>query len=730
MTNKLSIALAGNPNCGKTTMFNALTGARQHVGNWPGVTVEQKYGTMKSGDHEITVIDLPGTYSLTAFSEEELVARNFLIDERPDVIASVLNADCLERNLYLTVQFLELGVPVVMALNMMDELEKSGKKLNIKKLSELTGCPAVPTIARLGKGKGSLVQESIRHAAENKEWTPLKISYGADLDPVLDEMEEIISKANFMTDRVPARWVGVKYLEADEELIERGTQLNAEVSAKLQQMSDKVAHHIYDTLAATPDSVIADYRYGFIATVIKEVVSYPANSQSRISSSDKIDKVLTNALLGPVIMGFLIYFIYDITFTLGEYPAGWLEALFGWMADLGNTYIPEGLFQSLVVSGMIDGVGGVMGFVPLIMIMFFMISILEDSGYVARMAYMLDRVFRAFGLHGNSILPFIVSGGIAGGCAVPGVMAIRTLRSPKEKLATMLVAPFMVCGAKVPVFLMLVAAFFPGIEAKVMFGITGFAWLIALMSARVLRWTIIKGESTPFVMELPPYRIPTLRGVLIHTWERSWEYIRKAGTIILGISILIWAATTFPQLPEERVAAHEAARTAVQEQITTAEASAAPAEVLEALNGKITDINNEEAMEAAKNSAAGRLGTALEPVSSAAGFNWRTNIALIGGFAAKEVIVASLGTTYSLGEVDTEESQSLGERILKDPTFTVASAVALIIFTLLYSPCFVTVVAMARESSWGWASFSMIFSTILAYVLAVIGFNLTNLIIM
>ena len=703
------IGIAGNPNCGKTTTFNALTGAHQHVANWPGVTVEKKIGHVTRGADSMEIVDLPGTYSLTAYTQEELVARNFLVDERPEVVIDVMNADALERNLYLAVQIMELGVPLVLSLNMMDEVRSNGKSIDSEKLATLSHCAVVETVARSNQGTDGLLQTALDLAkAQNGEWRPLNISYGADLDPVLDEMEKLIVEAGFLTDKVPPRWTGIKYLERDEDVIIKGRMADTTLSEKLEAMAREVGEHTEKTLKARPDALIADHRYGFIASLIKDVVSYPVLDEDRISRSDQMDKVLTHTFLGPMIMLGIIYFIYKITFTVGEIPMGWLESLFGLLGDTAYSALPEGYLRSLVVSGIIDGVGGVLGFVPLIMFMFLMISALEDSGYIARMAYMLDRVFKIFGLHGTSVLPFIVSGGIAGGCAVPGVMAARTLRSPKEKLATLFVAPYMTCGAKVPVFLMLTAAFFPENSAAVMLTITLGAWVMALIVARILRSTVIKGASTPFVMELPPYRMPTLKGVLIHTWERTWEYAKKAGTVILGISIIIWAMMTFPQLPADRAAHYEQLRAAAQSE--------------EAL----AIVDNAEAEESIRHTYAGRIGTALEPISELAGFNWRTNIALTGGFAAKEVIVSTLGTAYSMGEIAPEETEPLVERLVKDPEFTTASAVALIIFTMLYAPCFVTVVTMARESSWGWAAFSVIGSTGLAFLMAVIGFNMTK----
>ena len=723
------IGLSGNPNCGKTTMFNALTGSHQHVGNWPGVTVETKMGHARVGGEgageEIDIVDLPGTYSLTAYSEEEKAARNFLIETRPAAIIDVLNADALERNLYLAVQILELGVPLVLALNMMDEVRRHGKDIDARLLTELTGCPAIETVARSGKGKQELLEAAYALATTRAgRWEPLVISYGPDLDPVLSEMEPIIEAAGLMAGTVPPRWVGIKYLEGDTSVIRRCREADPEASAKLEALAAKVAAHLTKTLRASSDAIIADYRYGFIAGITKRVVRYPKVDEERIRLSDRMDMVLTHQLAGPVVMALIIYLVYILTFKAGKVPMEAVQGAFTWLGKTAEAAMPPGLLRSLVVSGIIAGVGGVLGFVPLIMIMFFLIAALEDSGYVARMAYMLDRVFRIFGLHGTSVLPFIVAGGIAGGCAVPGVMAARALRSPKEKLATVLVTPFMTCGAKVPVFLMLAAAFFPGAEAGVMSLVTLTAWVAALLVAKLLRSTVVKGPSTPFVMELPPYRTPTLSGLCIHTWERSWDYMRKAGTTILAISVLLWAAMTFPGLPADRASAFDARENAVQGQIDAAKTQGQESpELADALK----QLAAERSEEALKASAAGRAGVALESMSRLAGFNWRVNIALVGGLAAKEVIVSTLGTAYSLGEVDTKDAEPLSRLLAADPTFPKAAALALIIFVILYAPCSVTIVTMARETSWKWAAFAMGFNTALAFVAAVAVFQAARL---
>jgi len=733
-----TVALAGNPNSGKTTLFNELTGARQHVGNYPGVTVEKKEGTYSNRDFQLHIVDLPGTYSLTAYSLEEVVARDFLVNQRPEVVINIVDASNLDRNLYLAVQFLEMGIPVCVALNMIDVAKKRGIEINARKLSDLLGVPVVPTIARTGRGKKELMDNAARIVSEDRKFVPLHISYGDDVDRVLIEMEKEIEARNFLTDTYPVRWIALKYMENDDQILEKGQQADPELDAQLKEMVKKVSHHLQETLDTYPEAMIADQRYGYIKSILKQGVIYQKYDQNRLYSSDRIDKVLTNRFLGPIIMLAILAGLYHVVFTYSEVPVGWLESIFGWVGAGVSAILPDGMLKSLIVSGIIDGVGGVLGFVPLIMFMFFGIAILEDSGYLARVAFMLDRVFRIFGLHGSSVMAFIVSGGIAGGCAVPGVMATRTLKSPRERLATLLTVPFMNCGAKLPVFALLIAAFFARHEALIMFIITLGAWAGALLVAKLLRITVIKGAATPFVMELPPYRMPTFKGLAIHTWERTWQYIKKAGTVILGFSIILWAMMTFPGLPESKVREFESRRESLL--------SAAPVSIvaeLEAdrkgvelsreaatLKEKLTDIDYREAEATLRSSVAGRIGTALESASRLAGFDWRTNIALVGGFAAKEVVVSTLGTAYSLGEVEPEGSGALSDALANDPGWSPLTALGLIVFTMFYAPCFVSVVCISREAgSWKWGAFAIAFNTLLAYGLAVLIYQVGSLIV-
>jgi ferrous iron transport protein B len=521
MNGTTTVALAGNPNAGKTTLFNGLTGARQHVGNYPGVTVEKKEGICEFNGQKLHIVDLPGTYSLTAYSLEEMVARDFLVSEKPEVTIDIVDASNLERNLYLALQFMELGIPVCIALNMIDVAEKRGMTIDDEKLSSLLGVPVVPVVARSGKGQKTLMGAAVNVANGQQQRPPFEISYGEDLDSALAEMEHIITKAQFLTGTYPARWTALKYLEADEQILEKGHETDPNVAERLEKIASRVTEHIKTTMDTYPEALIADHRYGYIHSIIKQGVLQSRDDRDRMYLSDMMDKVLTNRLLGPVIMLLVLIGLYQFTFTFSEVPVGWCENIFAWLGGVVDQQLPNGPLKSLIISGIIDGTGGVLGFVPLIMFMFFGIAILEDSGYLARVAFMLDRIFRVFGLHGSSVMAYIISGGIAGGCAVPGVMATRTLRSPRERLATLLTAPFMNCGAKLPVMVLLIAAFFAEHEALIMFILTLLAWAVALLAARLMRSTIITGASTPFVMELPPYRLPTIKGLLIHTWEPS-----------------------------------------------------------------------------------------------------------------------------------------------------------------------------------------------------------------
>ncbi|MDR1856689.1 MAG: ferrous iron transport protein B [Desulfovibrio sp.] len=712
----LRIALAGNPNSGKTTVFNGYTGARQHVGNYPGVTVDRKEGEVTCMGKDVTLVDLPGIYSLTAYSQEELVARRELSRGNVGAVIDIAEAGALDRNMLLVVQMLEMGIPVVLACNMMDEARKAGIQIDMQRLGKLLGIPVIPMVGRTGEGLRQALEAAVEQAEKGAP-PPLHLSYGPDIDTALEEMETIVHRTGLLKDVYKPRWIALKILESDAELTEEVRTADPAAAAELEAIRAKLSVHVKDTLRTDVEGLIIDYRYGYIHSLLRDGVMRRDPSKDRLAMTDRLDRVLTNALLGPIIMVGLLFLAFQVTFSVGAYPQGWLEDGFAWLGESLGAVMADGMLKSLLVDGVIAGVGGVMSFVPLILIMFAWISLMEDSGYMARVAYMMDRIFRFFGLHGASVMPYVVSGGIAGGCAIPGAMATRTLRSPKERLATLLTLPYMACGAKLPVMLMLVGAFFPENAALVMFLVMLTGWLVALLVARLLRSTLLKGEATPFVMELPPYRMPTLFGMLLHCWERAWMYIKKAGTIILAISVLIWASLTFPGLPEEKAAPYEAKVAALEESIA---ALAEDAPERKALEEEKDAVEAELGEEKLANSVAGRLGKAIEPVTRPAGFNWRTDIALIAGIAAKEAVVGTLGTAYSMGDVDPEEATSLSQRLKEDNSWSKATALSLMLFVLCYSPCLVALVVIRQEAGrWAWMGFSLVFNTLLAYALAV-----------
>lgn len=773
--NKLTIALAGNPNSGKTTMFNALTGARQHVGNWPGVTVEKKEGRVIQGDCEIQVVDLPGTYSLTALSLEEIIARNYIVEGGPDVIVDVVDASNLERNLYLTVQLLEMGVNVVVALNMIDVARGRGINIDQERISELLGVPVVSTNGKKEIGVEELLRKAVDAAQSHwKSNGSTFIQYGAEAEEEIGKIQSELRRNGIQDKRPSHRWLAVKLLEGDTEV---SNELEAIIGRDgVFAQVEGSRKHLAQIFGDTPDSVLTDARYGFISGAMKQTVK--VEDADRVHLSDRIDKVLTNRLFGPIILMTVLYGVYTFTFRLSEPLQGGFASFFDWMGQVATNGIPEGLVQSLVVNGIIKGVGGVLSFTPLIMLMFMAIAFLEDTGYMARIAFMMDRLMNAFGLHGSSLLALMVSGGIAGGCAVPGVMSTRTLREPKERLTTILVIPLLNCGAKLPVYALLITAFFSQNKALMMFYLTLISWGMVLLAARIIRSTILSGPSAPFVLELPPYRVPTIKGLLIHAWERTWMYVKKAGTVILSVAILLWALMTFPDLPADKVKVYEdgqaklAADLLSKPEVRDTFKSEADLEAFEKFQkefntgagrdlqkqnpvlfdlakaletkdrgsekdekgsvakkplaqayakytGEKEEIDNAKQAARLKNSVAGRLGVALESIFAPMEFDWKTNIALVGGWAAKEVIVSTLGTAYSMGEVNTKEAGNLSEKLQTERGWNPLKAFTLLIFVMLYAPCLTTVVVMKRETgAWRWPVLAMVYTTTLAYVVA------------
>ena len=744
MKENITIALAGNPNAGKTTIYNALTGARQHIGNYPGVTVEKKESSITYNGKNLKIIDLPGTYSLTAYSVEEVVARNVIINEKPDVVVDIIDSSNLERNLYLAVQLMELRIPLVFVFNMKDMAQEMGIKINVAKLSQLLGVPIIETVGSKGDGVKNILDEAIKVAQSNSINYPV-ISYDSIIEKSLSSIEALVKEYAQGVENYNSRWLSVKLLEGDKDV------LNLVPSPIVAEEIKRVEQEIEKILGDTPETAIASARYGFISGACQECVT--TTVEARHNMSDAIDSVLVNRVLGiPIFLG-LMYLVFQLTFTLGDPFMGWIEEFFGFLGDKASVLISHDLLRSLIVDGIIGGVGGVIVFLPNIIFLFIAIAVLEASGYMARVAFIMDKVMHKIGLHGKSFIPFL----IGFGCSVPAIMATRTLDNQRDRIITMLVTPFMSCGARLPIYLLIIPAFFEKNQALVLWVIYLIGIVMAIVIAKLLGMTVLKGESAPFVMELPPYRIPTLKGVLTQMWERSWLYLKKAGTIILFISIVMWALTVFPQFPEDKAEAYTASLPALEQTVSenteklsslgyiipneenAAEAEAnnaklsdadkAEAEklvaVLEETNGKIDEILFNYSEAELEYSAAGRIGKFIEPVLAPLGFDWKIGTALIGAFAAKEVFVAQMGIVYSLGEVG-EDSDALRAKLQEN--YTPLIGFAIMVFALLSAPCMATFAIVKRESnSWKWAFFQFFGMTLVAYVITLLIYQIGRL---
>jgi len=692
----LRIALAGNPNSGKTTIFNALTGARQHVGNYPGVTVEHKQGTCTLDGRRILVTDLPGTYSLTAHSPDEVVARDFIINEPPDVVVDIVDAGNLERNLYLAVQFMELRVPLVLAFNMIDMAESRGMRFDYPQLEAMLGVRIIPTVGNKGRGIRELLKAAVEAAEHPQPPQRPSLRYGRDVVRELDTLEQMVAGEPALA-RYPARWVALKLIEGDDEVCDTVRKSAAAADAIVARAAESTARleKIYHD---STEIIIAESRYGFISGVCERAVK--STVETRHDMSDQIDKVVTGPLLGIPIFLLLMLAMFYLVFRLGGPPMEWIEALFGWLGGQVENLLPPGHLRSLLTDGIIAGVGGVLVFVPNIVLLFLAISFLEDSGYMARAAFIMDPIMSRIGLHGKSFIPLM----LGFGCSVPAIMATRTLDNRRDRFVTILVAPLMSCGARLPVYILLAGAFFPKEAAGyVIFSLYVLGVAVAVVMARLFRKFLLPGPATPFVMELPPYRLPTLRGMLIHVWERTRLYVRKAATVILAFSVLIWALSTFP-------------RNAALERDYEARLVSAQGDEAQALRSELL-------LQRQQYSFAGRFGRIMVPVLQPAGLgDWRLGTALFAGLGAKEVVVSTLGTLFSLSDADEESAQL---RTALREHLSPLQAYAFMVFVLLYIPCIATVVIIKKETaSWRWPLFAVGYTTALAWVASTIVFQL------
>ena len=683
----IRVALVGNPNCGKTSLFNIASGSHEHVGNYSGVTVDAKEGRFEHGGYRFILVDLPGTYSLSAYSPEELYVRKNLIGETPDVVVNVVDASNLERNLYLTTQLIDMNLRVVMALNMYDELQARGDRLDIVTLGHLLGMPIVPTVSRNGQGIDELFDTVIKiyEGGDPKLGRHLHINHGAEIEVSIDHLKHLIQKNEDIRYRYSTRYLAIKYLENDkdiENVIENLPNRDEIIAARVEEQKriDALMH-------TSIESVIVDAKYAFITGALKETWQPGTpKKKGRRSLTDRIDAVVTNKWLAFPIFFVLLYLVFQFTFTLGDYPMQWIEWLVEKFGEFVGTYMAAGWWKDMVVDGIIGGVGSVLVFLPNILFLYLFISLLEDSGYMARAAFIMDKLMHRMGLHGKSFIPMIMGFG----CNVPAVMATRSIESRKSRLITILIIPFMSCAGRLPVYILIAGAFFPHNAGLVLLGLYALGIVLAVLSARLFS-RFVKDDDLPFVMELPPYRVPTAKSVFRHTWEKGKQYLQKMSGTILICSIVIWALGYFPH--------HDRYATAAEQQ---------------------------------ENSYIGYVGKAIEPVLEPLGFDWKMGVGIIAGVGAKELVVSTLGVMYNVGSENAAETGGADgdtalQRALQRNT-TPAAALAFMVFVLLYFPCIATFVAIKNEAGgWKWAILTAVYTILVAWIAAFITFRIALL---
>ncbi len=691
----INIALIGNPNCGKTSLFNIASGAKEHVGNYSGVTVDAKMGTFEHGGYKFNIVDLPGTYSLSAYSPEELYVRRYLHDEMPDVIVNVVVASNLERNLYLTTELIDMDRCMVIALNMYDELQRSGSRLDYDTLGSMIGVPIVPTISRTGDGIEKLFDTIIQvYEGINKSVRHVHVNLGQEVESAVKIIKDEIKQDSSVGMHFSPRYLAIKLLERDTEV---ESLLQDSLGApKLLELRDQQVARIERLCHEDITSVIANEKYGFISGALRETMIESEKSEARTTKI--IDAFVTNKLFGFPIFLLVMFFIFWCTFALGNYPMEWIDSGVALLSEWMNGIMPEGPLKDLIIDGIIGGVGGVIVFLPNILILYFFISFMEDSGYMARAAFIMDRLMHKVGLHGKSFIPLVMGFG----CNVPAIMASRAIESRSSRIITILINPFMSCSARLPIYILLVGAFFDKYAAVVFMGLYLLGIVVAVVTARLLRRFYFHADETPFVMELPPYRLPTMKASLSHMWAKGQQYLKKMGGIILVASIIVWALNYFP-LHDDSVEAPKSSAIVVDD----------------------STINSDE------DSYLEMLGKWINPVMEPLGFHWRASVAVLAGVPAKEIVVSTLGVLYT-GDEDIDD-HSLASRLKTPsetgkPDFTPAVAIAFMIFVLLYFPCMATVTAVVKETgSWWYGVFSMVYNTIVAWFIAFAGYHIALL---
>lgn len=682
----IRVALVGNPNCGKTSLFNIASGAHEHVGNYSGVTVDAKEGHFEHNGYQITLVDLPGTYSLSAYSPEELYVRKNLIDAMPDIVVNVVDASNIERNLYLTTQIIDMNLRTVMALNMYDELEAKGDKLDTAQLSKLLGIPVCPTVSRDGRGIPELFDTVIKiyEHSDPSLSRHIHINHGAEIEKSIDRVKLLIQKNEEIRSKYSTRYLAIKYLENDKDVEKTiDTLSNAE---SIRNARKEENDRIQSILGTNPESAIVDAKYAFIQGALAETYEKYQEERPRRTMTDRIDGIVTNKWAAFPIFVLLLWFIFWATFTIGQYPMDWIDALIGWVGDFFGKFMKDGWVKDLLVDGIIGGVGSVLVFLPNIMILYFFISLMEDSGYMARAAFIVDKLMHRIGLHGKSFIPMVMGFG----CNVPAIMATRSIESRKSRLVTIAIIPFMSCAGRLPIFVLMAGAFFPESPALALLGIYFLGVVLAILSALVLS-KFVKDDDLPFVMELPPYRVPTGKAIWRHTWEKGRQYLEKMATTILIFSVVIWFLGYFPQNK---------------------------------------DIHNPAAQQ--ENSFIGRLGKGISPALDPLGFDWRMDVGLLAGVGAKELVVSTMGVMYAQGEDLNEGNDYSGDTHLQaalKASISKAAALAFMVFVLLYFPCIATFVAIKNETGkWLWAILSAVYTILVAWVMAFIAYHLGLLI--
>lgn len=714
----INVSLVGNPNCGKTSFFNFATGLHEKVGNYGGVTVEAKTGIFKRNGYTINMVDLPGTYSITEYTPEELYVRKNLIENTPDVVLNVIDASNLERNLFLTTQLIDMNFQIVIALNMFDELEKSGDKLDYKYLGQMLGIPFVPTTAYKGIGINNVLDTIIDAYEEKKGITKhIHINYGNTIEEAISQLKQPLLENKELTDTYSYRYLAIKLIENEKTTLEL-IKKEAKNHSLIIQIAEKQRQIISNEFNEDTEAVITDAKFGFIRGALKE--TYVQAKRQPVDKATRIDNLITNKWLGFPILLIFLWVMFQATFTLGAYPQEWIEMGVEWLGKLVANNLPEGYLNDFLVDGLIAGVGGVIVFLPNILILFFFISLMEDTGYMARATFILDKIMHKIGLHGRSFIP-LLSGF---GCSVPAIMATRTLENKKDRILTMLLIPFMSCSAKLPVYVLIVSAFFTKYQGLVLLSVYCVGICIAVLVSLLLKNTLFKKESEQFVMELPPYRRATARNLFIHMWAKSSEYLKKMGTVILAASAIIWVLSYFPQ-HNSKTEEYDHVIAQCQENVVLSETEKADSIlVLESLRNAAQQ----------ENSYIGKMGKFFEPVMRPLGFDWKMSICILTGFAAKETVVSSMGILYNGNNADNEDDHSLinalrsetyssGKRA-GEQVFTPLVAYTFLIFILLYCPCVAAVVACRRETNGKWASFLALYTTAVAWIVAFCIYNI------